>query len=114
MSRRVKLVATLGPATSSPEAIGALVAAGLDVARLNFSHGTHAEHAARCAAVRAAARAAGRAVGVLADLQGPKTRLGAFAGGGAVLAAGAPFTLTTEPRLGGPDGCSTTYAGLAA
>ena len=114
MSRRVRLVATLGPATSSPEAIGALVAAGLDVARLNFSHGTHAEHAALCAAVRRAAEAAGRAVGVLADLQGPKIRLGAFAGGGAVLAAGAPFTLTTEPRLGGPDGCSTTYAGLAA
>ena len=78
MSRRAKIVCTLGPATSSPEQIAALVAAGLDVARLNMSHGDHDAHRAAYHAVRAAADAAGRSVGVLVDLQGPKIRLGRF------------------------------------
>ena len=72
--RRVKIVATLGPATDGHEA--ELVEAGLDVARLNFSHGTQSEHARRCNAVRAAARAQGRRVAVMQDLQGPKIRVG--------------------------------------
>ena len=78
--RRVKIVATLGPATDGLELD--LVRAGLDVARLNFSHGTAPEHARRCAAVREAARTAGRAVAVMQDLQGPKIRVGSLVGGG--------------------------------
>ena len=78
--RLTRVVATLGPSSSAPAVVRAMVAAGMDVARLNFSHGAPAEHAARAARVRRAARAAGRPVGILADLPGPKVRLGAFAG----------------------------------
>src|SRR5262249_45149342 len=94
MTRRAKIVATLGPASDSGDTIGALVRAGLDVARLNFSHGTHEEHAARCRRVREASDASGRAVGVLADLQGPKIRLGELTAGSATLADGADFVIT--------------------
>ena len=110
---RAKIVCTLGPATESPATIAALVEAGMDVARLNFSHGTHAGHAAMLHAVREAARASGRAVAVLADLQGPKIRLGTFAGGSAALEAGAPFTLWTAPRPGDVSGVSTSWPDLA-
>src|SRR5215831_10865393 len=96
MSRRAKIVATLGPATSSPDRIGALVAAGLDVARLNMSHGDHDGHRAAYQAVRAASDASGRSVGVLVDLQGPKIRLGTFAAGPVTLAPGQEFTITGE------------------
>ncbi|HEV7688555.1 MAG TPA: pyruvate kinase, partial [Acidimicrobiia bacterium] len=75
MPRRAKIVCTLGPATASPERIAGLVAAGMDVARLNFSHSDYAFHAEAYGDVRAAADAAGRAVGVLGDLQGPKLRI---------------------------------------
>src|SRR5215471_21140208 len=78
MSRRAKIVCTLGPATSSQEQITALIGAGLDVARLNLSHGNHDDHLQRYRCVRAGSDAAGRSVGVLADLQGPKIRLGTF------------------------------------
>jgi pyruvate kinase len=88
MSRRAKIVCTLGPATSSPEQVAGLVAAGLDVARLNMSHGDHDAHRAAYDAVRAAGDAGGRSVGVLVDLQGPKIRLGRFAAGPVTLAAG--------------------------
>jgi pyruvate kinase len=81
MSRRAKIVATLGPASSSPERLAELVAAGIDVARLNMSHGTQAGHLAAYRCVRAASDAAGHSVGVLIDLQGPKIRLGTFAAG---------------------------------
>ena len=80
MSRRAKIVCTLGPATSDPGTITELVAAGLDVARLNMSHGDHDAHRAAYQAVRAASDASGRSVGVLVDLQGPKIRLGRFGG----------------------------------
>ena len=76
MSRRAKIVCTLGPATYSAEAIRALVDAGMDVARLNLSHGTHADHEQVYGLVRAASDASGRAVGIMVDLQGPKIRLG--------------------------------------
>lgn len=112
MTRRAKIVCTLGPATSSPERLDALVAAGLDVARLNFSHGTHEEHRAVYDRVRAAADKSGHGVGVLADLQGPKIRLGSFAGGPVRLAAGEEFTITTEDVPGDRTEVSTTYAGL--
>lgn len=104
---------TLGPSTSTPEAIGDLVRAGMDVARLNFSHGTHAEHERIYGLVRAAADAEGRAVGILADLQGPKIRLGAFADGPTFWAAGEIVRITTEDCRGTHDRVSTTYAGLA-
>ncbi|HEV2376310.1 MAG TPA: pyruvate kinase [Streptosporangiaceae bacterium] len=113
MSRRAKIVATLGPATSSPEQIGSLVAAGLDVARLNMSHGGHASHLATYSAVRTASDAAGRSVGILVDLQGPKIRLGTFASGPVVLLAGQEFTITSVDVPGDASEVSTTYPGLA-
>jgi len=89
------------------------VDAGMDGARMNFSHGTHDEHRAHYERVRAASDAAGRAVAVMADLSGPKIRLGLFPGGPVVLEAGAPFEITTEPVPGDARRASTTYAGLA-
>ncbi len=113
MSRRAKIVCTLGPASSSRERVAALVAAGLDVARLNMSHGTHADHLTAYQAARAAGDEAGRSVGVLVDLQGPKIRLGTFASGPVVLAAGGEFTLTGEDVPGNLAEAATTYPGLA-
>jgi len=114
MRRRAKIVCTLGPATSSPEQIRALVAAGMDVARLNLSHGTREEHAAVYREVRAASDEALRSVAVLVDLQGPKIRLGEFEDGGITLARGDRFTITTEPiEEGTRELASTTYPALA-
>ena len=76
--RRTKIVATLGPATTTPESIEDLIRAGVDVVRLNFSHGTHEEHTARAQLVRELARKVGRVVGILCDLQGPKLRIARF------------------------------------
>src|SRR5207342_1674059 len=104
---------TLGPSTSTAESIQALVDAGMDVARLNFSHGTQAEHGARIALVRAASDATQRAVGVLADLQGPRIRLGTFTTGPVTLKTGDKFTLTTERIVGDAHRASTTYADFA-
>ncbi|HEX7104432.1 MAG TPA: pyruvate kinase [Acidothermaceae bacterium] len=112
MSRRAKIVCTLGPATESAEAVSALVDAGMDVARLNLSHGTHADHAAVYQRVRDAADASGRAVGILVDLQGPKIRLGRIANGPVVLSAGDEFIITTEDVPGSKVLVSTTYNGL--
>ena len=81
MARRGKIVCTLGPATSTDESVRGLVEAGMDVARMNFSHGDYSDHKAAYDRVRAASNSTGRAVGVLADLQGPKIRLGRFADG---------------------------------
>ena len=81
MNRRAKIVCTLGPATASDETLRALVEAGMDVARLNFSHGDYADHEASYKRVRAASDLTGHAVGILADLQGPKIRLGRFKDG---------------------------------
>ena len=116
MLRRTKIVCTIGPATSSRERIAELVEAGMDVARLNLSHGSHEEHAALYRRLREESDRAGRAVGILLDLQGPKIRLGEFAGGEATLVAGAEFTITTdrgEIALGTAALASTTYADLA-
>jgi pyruvate kinase len=110
--RRAKIVCTLGPATDSYEQILRLVEAGMDIARLNLSHGSHAEHEARYQRVRRASEETGRAVGVLVDLQGPKIRLGSFAEGPVLLEDGAEFTVTTDDVPGGQDVVSTTYAGL--
>jgi pyruvate kinase len=98
--RNAKIVATLGPASSSPEIIRALFEAGADVFRLNFSHGGHADHQARYEAIREVERDAGRPIGVLADLQGPKLRIGTFAGGPVTLEPGRPFRLDLDPTPG--------------
>ena len=106
-------MATLGPASGTRESITRLIDAGMDVARMNFSHGTHHEHAERMAMVREAAVAAGRAVAVMQDLQGPKIRTGRLAGGRPVqLVAGAPFSITTKEVIGDGARVSTTYEGL--
>ncbi len=98
--RRTKIVATLGPASSTPEVIEALFLAGADVFRLNFSHGTHEEHLARLTAIRAIEKRAGRPIGVLADLQGPKLRVGTFGGGRVQLQTGQTFRLDLSPVPG--------------
>ena len=95
MSRRTKIVATLGPATDDPQTLRKLIAAGVDVVRLNFSHGKAEDHARRAEAVRKAAAELGRDVGVLADLQGPKIRIESFAAGPVELVEGASFLLDT-------------------
>jgi pyruvate kinase len=111
--RRTKIVATLGPASDSEARIRDLIDAGLDVARLNFSHGTHDEHAERIARVRAASEAAGKPVGILLDLQGPKIRTGALEDDRAVLLHnGSSFTITTEQIVGTATRVSTTYTNL--
>ncbi|MGH3507129.1 MAG: pyruvate kinase [Nocardioidaceae bacterium] len=110
--RRAKIVATLGPATSTPEQIRALVDAGMDVARLNMSHGTHADHERSYRLVREAADASGHGVGIFADLQGPKIRLGKVAAGKVQLKDGDSFTITTREVPGDAEICSTTYDGL--
>ncbi len=100
LPRATKIVATLGPASSSPEMIEKLIQAGVNVVRLNFSHGTADDHRSRAALVRAAAERLGVDVGVLVDLQGPKIRVGKFAGGKVTLASGASFTFDLDCELG--------------
>jgi pyruvate kinase len=113
MSRRAKIVCTLGPATSSPEQITALVEAGMDVARLNFSHGAHADHATSYRLVREASDSTGHAVATLADLQGPKIRLGTFADGPVHWATGSQVCVTVEDVEGTAERVSTTYKNLS-
>jgi len=110
--RRAKIVATLGPATATRDHIGALVDAGMDVARLNLSHGSHEDHRQTYLAVREASDASGRGVGILVDLQGPKIRLGTFADGPVLLEPGAEFIVTTEDVPGDVTMVSTTHEGL--
>jgi pyruvate kinase len=113
MSRRAKIVCTLGPATGTQEQITALVEAGMDVARLNFSHGKHEDHAAAYRMVREASDKVGRAVAVLADLQGPKIRLGTFAEGPVLWASGSRVCITVDDVEGTAERVSTTYKDLA-
>jgi pyruvate kinase len=112
--QRAKIVATLGPASDHPEIIEAMIRAGVDVARLNFSHGTHGEHARRIGWVRAASERMGHAVAVLQDIQGPKMRIGPLYGGSVRLVEGAELTITTEQIMGSAERFSTTYLALAA
>ena len=110
--RRAKIVCTLGPATSSPEQIHALVEAGMDIARLNLSHGEYSVHEGVYRAVREASDVTGRAVGILVDLQGPKIRTGRFASGPISLAPGDRFTITVDDVPGDQERVSTTYKGM--
>jgi pyruvate kinase len=98
--RSAKIVATIGPASAGGERLRALFDAGVDVFRLNFSHGTHEEHRARFAEIRQVEADTGRPIGILADLQGPKLRLGNFAGGRAEIVAGAHFRLDLDKHPG--------------
>jgi pyruvate kinase len=110
--RRAKIVCTLGPASSSAERIGELIDAGMNVARLNFSHGDHQDHLKLFQTVRSEAERRGRAVAILCDLQGPKIRVGRFKDGQVPLKAGESFIITTQDVEGTAGRVSTTYAGL--
>ncbi|MGQ0520836.1 MAG: pyruvate kinase [Actinomycetota bacterium] len=107
--RRTSIVCTLGPRSCSYADVLALAEAGMDVARLNFSHGTHEDHAALVENVRAASEEVGRPIAVLQDLQGPKIRVGRFEGGSVELASGDPFALTVRPLLGDHRRVSVSY-----
>ena len=96
LTRRTKIVATIGPATESPEQLRRLIEAGASTFRLNFSHGDHSEHAARITTIRQVAAEMGVHIGILQDLQGPKIRLGRFKDGPITVAKGDPFTLTSR------------------
>jgi pyruvate kinase len=111
--RRAKIVCTLGPSVSSPEMIDKLVAAGMDCARLNFSHGSHDSHRAAAKLIRDASLRAGRPLAILADLCGPKMRIGRFEGGKIELAVGQTFTLTSREIQGNDTIVSQTYEPLA-
>jgi len=110
--RRAKIVCTLGPAVDTADDIRRLVEAGMDVARLNMSHGNHGDHRRRYDMVRQASDATGHGVGIIADLQGPKIRLETFAGGKAEIAAGEEFVITTRDVEGDATICGTTHQGL--
>ena len=113
MDRRTKIVCTLGPAVASKQGILDLVNAGMDVARLNFSHGDHPDHEQNYMWVREASDESGRAVGILADLQGPKIRLGRFINGEEYWADGEEVRITVDDVQGTHDRVSTTYKNLA-
>lgn len=112
MPRATKIVATLGPASSTPEQLAALVAAGVDVVRLNFSHGTAADHKLRVDTLREMAHRAGRTVGVMADLQGPKIRIGKFAATKVPIKAGQSFILDAACKLGDNERVGLDYPEL--
>jgi len=113
--RRTKIIATLGPATDSPEALRALIEAGADVLRINLSHGTHKEQALRAAQVRGMALVLKKEVAILADLRGPKIRLEKFVDGSVTLVTGDTFTLdaSDDADVGDQSGIGVTYKGLA-
>lgn len=110
--RRAKIVCTIGPAVESVEKISELIAAGMNMARLNLSHDGYAEHQMRIDTIRKVAKESGKAVSVLVDLQGPKIRLGRFKNGPHDLVRGDLFTITTEVIDGTKERVSTTYQGL--
>jgi pyruvate kinase len=110
--RLTKIVCTLGPASVAEGIIEQMVRAGMDVARLNFSHGTHAEHGQAIERIRSVEARIGKPLAILQDLQGPKIRLGAFEGGAATLRRGRPFVLTTTPCPGSAERASISYGGF--
>ena len=110
--RRAKIVCTMGPAVEADGKVEQLIAAGMNMARLNLSHGSYAEHQSRLDAVRSAAKMAGVPVAILVDLQGPKIRLARFANGPHDLSRGDVFTITTDDIEGTKDRVGTTYKGL--
>jgi pyruvate kinase len=113
LTRRTKIVATIGPATESPEQLRLLIEAGATTFRLNFSHGDHSEHAARIRTIRQVAEEMRVHIGILQDLQGPKIRLGRFSGGPITVAKGDPFTLTSRDVACTQEIATVTYDKLA-
>ena len=113
LSRRTKIVATIGPATESPERLKELIEAGATTFRLNFSHGDHSEHAARIATIRQVSADLGKHIGILQDLQGPKIRLGRFADGPITLGKGDSFSLTSRAVACNQQIATVTYDKLA-
>lgn len=113
VERLTKIVCTLGPASIAEGIIEQMARAGMDVARLNFSHGTHAEHGQAIERVRSVEARLGKPIAILQDLQGPKIRLGAFEGGTATLQRGRPFVLTTASVRGSAERASISYGGFA-
>src|SRR6185369_9557891 len=109
---KTKIVATIGPASESPEMLERLIRAGLSVARLNFSHGDFAGHADRIARIRAAERATGRRVAIMADLPGPKMRVGKIEPDPIHLVPGESFTLTSDDVVGNQERVSMSFARL--
>ena len=99
--RKAKIICTMGPASRDEPTLSRLIEAGMDVARLNFSHGTHEDHARTITAVRKASENAGRPIALLLDLQGPKIRVGKIEGGKVRLESGAETTITAEPGVAG-------------
>ena len=110
--RRAKIVATLGPSTDDLATVQNLIKAGLNVARLNMSHGDHSDHKKRLDLVRQASANEGKELAILADLQGPKIRVGIFGNGPVLLVNGQNFTITTDDISGDKEKVSTTYKGL--
>lgn len=109
---KTKIVATVGPASESPETLERMIRAGMNIARLNFSHGDLSGHAERIARIRAAAHSTGRRVAIMADLPGPKMRIGRMDPESITLKPGDAFTLTTEERVGNSGGVSVSFAAL--
>jgi len=109
---RIKIIATMGPASDTPDKIESLITAGMNIARLNFSHGTHDYHAQLIANIRSAAARLKKPIAILQDLQGPKIRVGTFPNGGVTLVSGATFTITTREVEGNAQIVSTTFRGL--
>ena len=109
ISKKTKIVCTIGPATSTVEQLTALAEAGMNVARLNFSHGDFSEHQARVDNVRKVNKAKGINIGIMQDLSGPKIRIGDFKDGVITLKEGATFTLTTEKIVGDETKVSINY-----
>jgi pyruvate kinase len=114
MQRATKIVATLGPASSSPEVLRRMLAAGVDVVRMNFSHGVAKDHEERARVVREAARSLGREVAIMADLQGPKIRVGTFENGKVTLKTGQTFILDADCALGNEERAGLDYKELPA
>lgn len=110
--RKTKIVCTIGPASSEKPMLQSLIRAGMDIARLNFSHGTHDEHLVRLRAIREAAELEGKYIAIMLDTKGPEIRIGTFADGPITLSAGDSFTLTTRPVAGTAEQVSVTYQGL--
>ncbi|MBC7624684.1 MAG: pyruvate kinase, partial [Aeromicrobium sp.] len=113
MSRATKIVATLGPASSAPDVLERLINAGVDVVRMNFSHGKAEDHIARANLVRELAKKSNRTVGILADLQGPKIRVGRFKDNKVILKTGATFVLDADCVLGDEEQVGIDYKELA-
>ncbi len=112
MQRSTKIVATLGPASSDPDVLARMIAAGIDVVRMNFSHGTREEHLARAESVRDIARSLERTIGIMCDLQGPKIRVGKFEKGRVELSKGDTFTLDAECEVGTKERVGLDYKEL--